>query len=286
MNAKSMAVAAPGLGYKLRSISIYAAIYAGCLGVFATGVTRRGLWILAVTYAVRFLGTSIGYHRYFSHRSFQTTRAMQFVLGLWATLGFQRGVLWWAQTHRDHHRHTDTGKDLHSPAHRGFWHAYCGWFFEYTNLKTNLAHVRDFASYPELRWLDRDPAIASIAVSYAGLLYWLFGWEGVVFGVCWSTVLCWQMVHWIQSMSHTWGGYRRFASLDSSRNHWLLGVVTFGEYHNNHHAFPWSARQSFAWWEPDLGYWIVKLWEAMGLVWDVKCAEPGTREHRVVQRTA
>jgi hypothetical protein len=73
---------------------------------------------------------------------------------------------------------------------------------------------------------------------------------------------------------------------DSSRNHWLLGVVTFGEYHNNHHAFPWSATQSFAWWEPDLGYWILKLWAAMGLVWDLKAAEPDADEHRVVEWTA
>jgi len=118
MNDEAITVPAPGPGSRWRSITIYAAICIGCLGVFATGVTRRGLGILAVTYTVRFLGVSIGYHRYFSHRSFRTTRAMQFLLGVWATLGFQRGVLWWAQTHRDHHRHADTGKDLNSPTQR------------------------------------------------------------------------------------------------------------------------------------------------------------------------
>jgi stearoyl-CoA desaturase (delta-9 desaturase) len=126
MNVEAAATRMPGLGDQVRSVSIYAAICAGCLGIFATGVTRRGLLILAVTYVVRFLGISIGYHRYFSHRSFQTTRVMQFVLGLWATLGLQRGVLWWAQTHREHHRHADTEKDLHSPTRQGFWYAHCG----------------------------------------------------------------------------------------------------------------------------------------------------------------
>jgi stearoyl-CoA desaturase (delta-9 desaturase) len=286
MNVEAAATRMPGLGDQVRSVSIYAAICAGCLGIFATGVTRRGLLILAVTYVVRFLGISIGYHRYFSHRSFQTTRVMQFVLGLWATLGLQRGVLWWAQTHREHHRHADTEKDLHSPTRQGFWYAHCGWFFEAANLKTNLGLIRDFASYPELRWLDSDSAIALIAVSYAGLMFWLFRWEGLVWGVCWSTVLCWQMVHCIQSLSHAGGGYRRFASNDSSRNHWLLGVVTFGEFHNNHHAFPWSARQSFAWWEPDPGFWLLKVWEALGLGWNVKTASIDGHEHRITEWTA
>jgi stearoyl-CoA desaturase (delta-9 desaturase) len=166
---------------------------------------------------------------------------------------------------------------LHSPAQQGFWHAYCGWFFEPANLTTNLGRIRDFASFPELRWLDSDPAIATIALGYAGLLYWLWGWEGIVWGVCCSTVLCWQMVHWIQSLSHSWGGYRRFNSPDSSRNHWLLGLVTFGEFHNNHHAFPSSAKQSFAWWEPDLGYLFLKLLETLGLVWNVKSVRAGAR---------
>jgi len=281
----SRLIGGASLAKRLRSISIYAAIYVGCLGVFLTGA-RHGLWILAVTYVVRFLGTSIGYHRYFSHRSFQTYRFVQFLIGVWATLGFQRGILWWAQTHRDHHRNADTESDLHSPAHQGFWYAYCGWFFQHANLATNYDRIRDFASFPELRWLDSDTGIVLIGLSYSGFLYWFWGWEGIVWGVCVSTVMCWQMVHWIQSVSHSWGGYRRFDSPDSSRNHWLLGVVTFGEFHNNHHAFPSSAKQSFAWWEPDLGYRFLKLLEALNLVWNVKSVRVGSPVYDAVKQTA
>jgi stearoyl-CoA desaturase (delta-9 desaturase) len=148
--------------------------------------------------------------------------------------------------------------------------------------------VRDLAAYPELVWLDKDAAINLIAGLYIASLALFYGLEGVVWGFFCSTAACWQMVHWIQSFSHSAGGYRRFASADNSRNHWLIGVLSFGEYHNNHHYFPWSARESWTWWEPDVGYWILKAWEALGLVWGVKSARrtaPQTMTYGGLEKT-
>jgi stearoyl-CoA desaturase (delta-9 desaturase) len=258
--------------FDLLSMSFYWAMYLGCLGVFVTGITSRGVMIFAGTYVLRFLGISIGYHRYFAHRSFRTSRVMQFIIGAWATLGFQRGVLWWAQTHRHHHHHADTGNDVHSPVHQGFWYSHWMWGFEVGNMKVDRTRIRDLAAFPELVWLDGNGAINLVAAIYLAVLIALFGLEGLVWGFFCSTVACWQMVHWIQSFSHTVGGYRRFATVDRSRNHWLIGVLSFGEYHNNHHYYPWSAREGWAWWEPDVGYLVLKSWEAIGIIWNLKSA--------------
>jgi stearoyl-CoA desaturase (Delta-9 desaturase) len=246
----------------------YILVHVFCLGVIFTGLQRTTAGVFAGCFLFRCFGLTICYHRYFAHRSFKTSRAMQFVLGLVGSTLLQGGVLWWAETHRRHHRNADTENDLHSPHFQGFWYSHFGWFCDVRNRMTLADKVPDLAKFPELVWLDRWPLIP-FSVFALGI-YWLFGLGGLLWGVFMPTVILWEITHWVQSFSHAWGGYRRWDSPDQSRNHWLLGFLAMGEYHNNHHMFPSSARQGHAWWEIDLGYGCLRALAALGLVWDVK----------------
>ncbi len=247
----------------------YIGLHLACLGAFWTGVTWRDLVLCAVCYFSRMFGLMAGFHRYFSHRSFKTSRAVQFLLALLGTLGVQKGVLWWASTHRHHHRYSDTQHDLHSPIHKSFLYSHSGWFLDPNNRATDLSKVPDLARYPELVWLNRWDLVP--VVLFAALIGFVFGWSGLVWGFCISTVLVWHAIHAIGSFGHRFGGYRRFATTDNSRNKWFLALVLLGEgWHNNHHFYPSSARAGFVWWEYDVVYWILKGMERFGLVWDLR----------------
>lgn len=247
----------------------YIAFHLVCLAAFWTGVTWRDLALCAVCYSTRMFGLMAGYHRYFAHRSFRTSRAVQFLLALLGTLGVQKGVLWWASTHRHHHRYSDTEFDLHSPVQRSFLYSHSGWFLDNANRGTDLSRVQDFARYPELVWLDRFDLVP---VSLFALSIWLaFGWRGLIWGFFISTILIWHAIHGIGSFGHRFGGYRRFATTDNSRNKWFLAIVLLGEgWHNNHHFYPGSARAGFVWWEYDVTFWLLKVMERLRLVWDLR----------------
>jgi stearoyl-CoA desaturase (delta-9 desaturase) len=219
-------------------------------------------------YLLRMWAITAGYHRYFSHRTFKTSRAFQFVLGLLGTMAMQNGPLWWASWHRNHHRFSDTPKDAHSPVQRGFWHAHIGWFLDGSHDRPNLANVRDLARYPELRLLDRHKWLPLVA--YASATYLAFGWAGVVWGFVVSSVACLHATACINSLAHVWGS-RRFETKDGSRNNALLAIFTLGEgWHNNHHHDMNSARQGLRWWEIDVTYYTLVAFEKLGLIWDVR----------------
>jgi stearoyl-CoA desaturase (delta-9 desaturase) len=247
----------------------YIAFHLACLAAFRTGVTWTDLALCAVCYFTRMFGLMAGYHRYFAHRAFRTSRPVQFLLALLGTIGVQKGVLWWASTHRHHHRYSDTEFDLHSPIHRSFLYSHSGWFLDKKNRATDLSRVPDLAKFPELVWLDRWDLVP---ITLFAFLIWLgFGLRGLVWGFFISTVLLWHAIHAIGSFGHRFGGYRRFATTDNSRNKWFLAIVLLGEgWHNNHHFYPGSARHGFVWWEYDVAYWGVRLMERLGLVWDVR----------------
>lgn len=248
----------------------YLAIHLGCLGVFWSGEVWLGMTICVVTFFVRMFALAAVYHRYFSHRAYETSRTMQFLLALVGTLTMQRGPLWWAAIHRRHHQYSDSPHDIHSPHYQGFIYSYSGWFLNKRNKSTNFSIVYDFAKYPELRILD-DWRGYSIPVALYGLvLYLCFGWTGFFWGFCVSTVCLLHMTHWIQSISHCWGGYRRFSTQDQSRNHWFIGLISLGEYHNNHHYCSFSARQGFTWWEVDITYYLLRFMEVIGLIWNLR----------------
>ena len=246
----------------------YWGLHAACLLVFWVGVHASDLWLLAATFFVRMFAITGGYHRYFSHRTYRTSRVFQFVLAVLGASATQKGALWWAGHHRIHHKHSDRpGRDVHSPRD-GFWYSHQGWIFDGRWDDSPLEQVRDFAAYPELVWLNRWHVVPPLAL--AALLYLLGGASAVVWGYCVSTVLLWHSTYSINSLAHRWGT-RRYETADDSRNNWLLGLLTFGEgWHNNHHHYCASARQGFRWWEIDVTYYLLRALAAFGVVWEIR----------------
>ena len=247
-----------------------------CLGAIWTGIAVPDLILCAALYYGRLFAVTAGYHRYFSHRSFKTSRLGQFLLGWWAQTSLQQGVLWWARWHRHHHAHSDRPDDVHSPRHHGMWYAHLGWIFDRNHDPDDedLRRVNDLSRYPELVWLNRNQYLPGILL---GLAVWLaFGWSGLIVGFAWSTVLCWHGTFTINSLSHGFGSERYYTG-DDSRNNWLLATfVTLGEgWHNNHHHFPVSTRQGFRKWELDFTYYALKGLSWTGLVWQLN--EPPAR---------
>ncbi len=254
-----------------------------CLAVLVVGVSGFAVAAMLVSYGLRIFGITVGYHRYLSHRAFRTGRVMQFVLALCGAAATQRGPLWWAAHHRHHHKFSDTDDDPHSPVAHRFLFSHLGWIFTRGNFRTRSELIRDFARFPELVFIDRFDLV--VPVIYGAALFAIGeiagnlwpalgtdGWQVLVWGYFVSTVLLFHGTFAINSLTHQpWLGRRRYRTRDESRNVGLLSLFTFGEsWHNNHHYFPASARLGFFWWEVDLGYYVLRVLEAVGLVWDVK----------------
>lgn len=226
------------------------------------------IWILGL-YFFRMFFITAGYHRYFSHRAYSTSRTFQFLLAFFAMTSSQKGVLWWASNHRHHHRNSDQEQDLHSPKDGFFW-SHCGWFLSERFEETDLEEIRDFAKYPELVWLDRYWQVPMAAFSF--VLYLIGGWRLFYLGVFPSTVLLWHGTFTINSLSHVWGT-RRFETTDTSRNNGILAAITLGEgWHNNHHRHPSSTRNGLRWWEWDATYYTLRALKTFGIVWGFRRA--------------
>jgi stearoyl-CoA desaturase (delta-9 desaturase) len=261
--------------------SPFVVMHLACLGAIWTGVSTVAVLVAVALYAVRMFALTGFYHRYFSHRTFRTSRAVQFVFALIGASCVQRGPLWWAAHHRNHHRHTDTTLDPHSPSVHGFLWSHAGWFLTPRGFRTEIERVPDLAVYPELRWLDRfDTAIpVALAVALFGLgklLQYVApglgtdGWQMLVWGFFISTTVLFHATVTINSLAHRYGK-RRFDTRDDSRNNVWLALITFGEgWHNNHHFFPGTVRQGFRWWEIDMTYYGLVLMSWLGLVHDLK----------------
>lgn len=227
-------------------------------------------WLVGLAaglYVLRMLGVTMGYHRYFSHKSFKTSRAMQLLLALLANTTLMRGPLTWAAAHRYHHKHSDTEADLHSPTRRGVLWAHTLWFVSKEYDRTELALVRDLEAYPELVWLNRLYFLPAYGLG-AGL--WLgLGWPAFVWGFLVSTVVTWHGVFTINSLSHVFGTHP-YDTGDDSKNNPVLAIITLGEgWHNNHHYNMLSARQGWLWWQYDPTWWVLVVLEKLGLVWDL-----------------
>ncbi len=256
-------------------------MHLACAAILWVGVSRTALLTAAALYAVRMFALTGFYHRYFAHRTFRTSRALQFAFACVGAACVQRGPLWWAAHHRAHHNYADTARDPHSPRLQGFLWSHMGWFLTAQGFRTDWRRIPDFAHYPELRWLDRYDIV--IPVALAVLLYasgaWLklhapaLGTSGpqlLTWGFFVSTVVLFHVTVTINSLAHRFGS-RRFATHDDSRNNLWLALLTFGEgWHNNHHFFPGSVRQGFRWWELDLTYYGLRLMAALGLVQNLK----------------
>jgi stearoyl-CoA desaturase (delta-9 desaturase) len=252
----------------LVSTALLAVMHLSVLLVFFVDFSP-GLLVLALaSYCLRMWAITAGFHRYFSHRAFKTSRAFQFFLALLGTTAMQNGPLWWSSWHRRHHKYSDGPGDAHSPVQGGFLHAHIGWFLDGSHDYPNLANVRDLARYPELRWLDRHRWLP--IVGYALAMYLVAGVGGLVWGFVLSTILCLHATMCINSLAHLWGS-RRYPTADASRNNWLLALVTLGEgWHNNHHFDMNAARQGRTLWELDVTYLSLKVLAAFGIVWDLR----------------
>lgn len=250
------------------SAAAFLAVHVACLAALATGVTLRAVVLGFALYWLRIFSIGAGYHRYFSHRTYKTSRFFQFCLGFLSQTSAQSGLLWWAEKHRRHHRHSDTDLDVHSPRRHGFFRAHVGWVFARRHSGTDYELVRDLACYPELRWLDRHPYLPAAVLALA---CWLIaGWPGLVVGFCWSTVAVWHATFSINSLAHVFGR-RPYVTGDDSRNNWLLALLTMGEgWHNNHHACQSAVRQGFRWWQYDFTFYLLKLLSWCGIVWDLQ----------------
>lgn len=243
-------------------------VHVGCVAAVWSGVSWDAVVICASLYWLRMFAIGAGYHRYFSHRSYSTSRPFQFVLAFLAQSSAQKSVLWWAAKHRHHHLHSDTEQDVHSPSHRGFFYSHLGWIFSRKHDATDLTKVADLARYPELMWLHKYELLPPLVLGI--LCFLVAGWSGLVVGFLWSTVLVYHATFCINSLAHV-RGTKAYLTGDDSRNNWLLALFTMGEgWHNNHHAFQSSVRQGFRWWEVDLTYYILFALSWFGVVWNLK----------------
>jgi stearoyl-CoA desaturase (Delta-9 desaturase) len=261
--------------------AVFWLIHLGCLLALWTGVSWTAVIVCAALYFIRMFAITGAYHRYFSHRSYKTSRAFQFVLGYLGCMSAQKGPIWWASHHRHHHKHSDTPEDVHPPLIYGLWWAHVGWVLSTHYIKPRLELVRDLAEFPELRWLDRNHLVAPVSLivvlvalgwfleAYAPSLGTTAG-QLFVWGFCISTTLVYHGTFMINSAAHLFGS-RRFDTSDESRNSLILALITLGEgWHNNHHRYPGSERQGFYWWEIDISHYILRGLEKLGLVWDLR----------------
>jgi stearoyl-CoA desaturase (delta-9 desaturase) len=233
-----------------------------------TGVTVQALWVALLLYFVRMWAITAGYHRYFSHRSYKTSRVFQFLLAFLGQSSAQRGVIWWSAVHRHHHLYSDTEHDVHSPRHHGFWYAHVGWIFNPKNAKPDYGTVRDLTKYPELVLLDKFTYTPAFLLGFA--MWLLGGWPMLVVGFFWSTIVLYHCTFFINSLAHEIGS-QRYLTGDDSRNNFWLALITLGEgWHNNHHHYQSSTRQGFRWWEVDISYYVLKVMSWFGLVWELR----------------
>jgi len=264
----------------LRTIP-FVGMHLAVLFVLWVGWSPIAVWTSIVLYAVRMFAITGFYHRYFSHKAFRTSRVLQFIFGVIGASSVQRGPLWWAANHRLHHAHADKSEDVHSPLQHGFWWSHMCWFLSRRHFRTRLDQIRDFARFPELRFIDRFDVVVPTCFAVSVFLFGeglafvnpdlgTNGWQMLVWGFGISTVVLYHVTFTITSLAHRIGS-RRYATPDGSRNHFFLALLTLGEgWHNNHHFYPSSARQGFRWWEIDLTFYILKLFERLGLVWDIR----------------
>ena len=264
----------------LRTIP-FIGMHVAVLGLFWVGWSPVAVGTAMFFYALRMFAITGFYHRYFSHKSFRTSRTLQFIFGVIGASSVQRGPLWWAANHRIHHAHADKSEDVHSPVQHGFLWSHMCWFLSRRNFRTRLDHIRDFARFPELRFIDRYDVVVPTLFAVTLFLFGQLlahvapdlgtnGWQMLVWGFVISTVVLYHMTFTITSLAHQIG-YRRYDTPDTSRNHFFLALITFGEgWHNNHHFYPSSARQGFRWWELDLTYYILRMFQMLGLIWDMR----------------
>jgi stearoyl-CoA desaturase (delta-9 desaturase) len=253
-------------------VAAFVALHLALGLVFVTGLSWEWVLLALASYLVRMFAVTAGYHRYFSHRAFKTNRLVQFLLAWVAQLSLQRGVLWWAARHRQHHKHADTAEDLHSPVRQGFWWAHAGWFLSRRYESTDSDAIKDFSRFPELVWLNDYwlvPAVSSVAFAWL-----LGGLPAVTWAIVVPTVLVWHASFAVNSLGHLFGK-RRYLTPDTSRNSALLALLTLGDgWHNNHHRSQGSVGLGWLWFEFDPTFYALEFLSWVGVVRDLRPVRP------------
>lgn len=221
----------------------------------------------AALYVARMFFITGCYHRYFAHRGYKLNRVMTFLVAFGGGTSAQKGALWWASHHRWHHRFSDTDRDPHNSG-RGFWWSHLGWILCNKYNETHYETIKDFAKYPELVWLNKHHLIPPTLL---GVVVWLIGgWSALFCSFFLSTILLYHGTFAINSLTHKWGK-ARYKTGETSKNSFILALVTLGEgWHNNHHYYASTANQGFFWWELDISYYIIRLLGVVGLAKDIR----------------
>lgn len=254
------------------ALSPLVGVHLALLAIPFVPLTWTSVILFLVVTRIAGLGVTVGLHRYLSHRAFRTSRWFQFLLAASGCCAMQKGPLWWVAHHRDHHKHSDTPLDPHSPVSGSLWHGHAGWLFTADRMEPDFSRVKDLTVYRELVWLDKLWMIPGLLMALGCFL--LDGWSGVVYGFCAAVVLVFQVTFAVNSFGHRFGP-QRFATGDGSRNNFLLGVLAMGDgWHNNHHRAPTSARHGLAWYEIDQSYLFIRFLRAIGIVWAVRQPPP------------
>lgn len=265
----------------------YAAMHLTCFAVIWVGWSPIAVAVAIALYIFHMFSITAFYHRYFSHRSFKTSRVAQFIFAVLGNSCVQRGPLWWAARHRHHHRHSDEEVDVHSPIRHGLYWSHVGWITSKGAFKYDPKAVADLMRFPELRFIDRFdnlvPVIQAVLIFALGYVLQQRGWETsgwqmLIWGFFISTIVCSHAAFTINSLTHMFGK-KRYKNKDESRNSLLLALLTFGEgWHNNHHHYPGAVRQGFYWWEIDITYYVLWLMARTGIIWDLNAVPPHVRE--------
>ncbi len=264
----------------VRSIP-FIVLHLACLGVIWVGASPIAVGAAIAFYFIRMFAVTGVYHRYFSHKTYSTSRFGQFLLALFGGTTVQRGALWWAYHHRHHHQHSDEAEDAHSPHVHGFLWSHIGWITSRSNFPTDYTKIKDLAKYPELVLLNRFDLVVPVLFAAAtwglGAILHVYapglhttGWQMLIWGFFISTTLLFHGTACINSMAHLMGK-RRFQTEDDSRNSFILALITLGEgWHNNHHRYQSATRNGFYWWEIDITYYLLKALSWTGLIRDLK----------------
>lgn len=261
---------------------LFFGIHVLALAAFFVKPDLTAVLLCLALFLIRKFGITGGYHRYFSHRSYKTSRWFQYVLAWLGGMSAQKGALWWAAHHRHHHQHSDQEEDIHSVKQQGFYWAHVGWILAPDYNDYDSKRVKDLTKFPELVFIDKYHFIPPVALAIVTFLLGLLvtgtaagGLTYFLWGFCLSTVILYHTTFAINSFCHLLGS-RRYETGESSRNSFILAILTLGEgWHNNHHYYPHCARQGFFWWEFDPTYYVIKLLKAVRIVHEIK--EPTKR---------
>src|ERR1043166_5220028 len=267
----------------------FGGLAAAIILLWGRGFSWVQLGLLLSMYCVTGMGITMGFHRLFTHRSFETNRLVKLALGICGSMAVQGPLLKWVATHRRHHQHSDRADDPHSPHQhgggilgllRGLWHAHLGWLFlpDAPNLNRYVGDLMNDKLIRTASALFPVWVLAGLIIPtvIGGVL--TQSWIGALTGLIWGGLVRIFLVHhvtWsVNSICHIWGS-RPFRCGDESRNNFVLGVLCWGEgWHNNHHAFPNSARHGLRWWQLDLSYLAILLLSVLGLAWNVRLPSP------------